>query len=57
MYKGDYFSGNRRVVLDFKEAGLNDQGPDGMTIDNDGNLWVACYNGAKVNYFLVQYIF
>lgn len=22
--------------------------PDGMTIDTDGNLWVACYEGSRV---------
>ena len=41
-------SGNRRTVLDFKEQGLTDDHPDGMTIDTDGNLWLAHYNGRKV---------
>lgn len=37
--------GNRRVVYRLEEAeGL----PDGMTLDADGRLWVACYNGGRV---------
>lgn len=37
--------GNRRVVYRMEEEeGL----PDGMTIDVDGHLWVACYNGGRV---------
>lgn len=39
---------NRRVVLDYTKAGLKDQVPDGMTIDTDGNLWVACFAGGQV---------
>ncbi|RVE75544.1 hypothetical protein OJAV_G00017790 [Oryzias javanicus] len=36
---------NRRVVYQMKEGeGL----PDGMAIDVDGRLWVACYNGGRV---------
>jgi len=38
---------NRRAVFDMaanKETGF----PDGMTIDTNGNLWVAIYNGNKV---------
>ena len=35
--------------MDYKAVGLTDDFPDGMTIDTDGNLWVANYNGAKVN--------
>ncbi|XP_059183810.1 regucalcin [Centropristis striata] len=37
--------GNRRVVYRMEEGeGL----PDGMTIDAEGRLWVACYNGGRV---------
>ncbi|XP_069191091.1 regucalcin-like [Procambarus clarkii] len=39
---------NQRVLLDFPAAGLKDQVPDGMTIDVDGNLWVACFGGGQV---------
>lgn len=35
---------NRRVVRHFDGMG----GPDGMTIDNDGNLWAAFFGGAAV---------
>ncbi|XP_073318808.1 regucalcin [Pagrus major] len=37
--------GNRRVVYRMEEGeGL----PDGMTLDIEGRLWVACYNGGRV---------
>ncbi|TKS65113.1 Regucalcin [Collichthys lucidus] len=37
--------GNRRVVYRMEEGeGL----PDGMTLDVDNRLWVACYNGGRV---------
>lgn len=37
--------GNRRVVYRMEEGeGL----PDGMTLDAEGRLWVACYNGGRV---------
>ncbi|KAM3585171.1 uncharacterized protein V6R79_009375 [Siganus canaliculatus] len=37
--------GNRRVVYRMEEGeGL----PDGMTVDADGRLWVACFNGGRV---------
>ncbi|XP_026217561.1 regucalcin isoform X3 [Anabas testudineus] len=37
--------GNRRVVYHMREKeGL----PDGLTVDADGRLWVACYNGGRV---------
>lgn len=39
---------NQRVLLDYESAGLKDQVPDGMTIDVDGNLWVACFGGGQV---------
>lgn len=39
------FLGNRRVVYRMEEGeGL----PDGMTVDVEGRLWVACYNGGRV---------
>ncbi|KAK8730704.1 hypothetical protein OTU49_007878, partial [Cherax quadricarinatus] len=39
---------NQRVLLNYPEAGLQDQRPDGMTTDVDGNLWVACFGGRQV---------
>ncbi|XP_012283418.1 regucalcin [Orussus abietinus] len=38
---------NRRTVFNFTEKGVNGV-PDGMTIDTNGNLWVACYGGYQV---------
>ncbi|XP_043928497.1 regucalcin [Protopterus annectens] len=36
---------NRRVLYKMEE----DEGiPDGMTIDSEGKLWLACYNGGRV---------
>ncbi|PSN29600.1 Regucalcin, partial [Blattella germanica] len=37
---------NRRKIFDLREHGIEGF-PDGMTIDNNGNLWVACYNGSQ----------
>ncbi|ODN03278.1 Regucalcin [Orchesella cincta] len=38
---------NRRTAFDFKANGV-DGIPDGMTIDANGNLWVAVFAGKKV---------
>ncbi|XP_044012644.1 regucalcin-like [Aphidius gifuensis] len=37
---------NKRVVFSFEENNLRGI-PDGMTIDTDGNLWIACNAGGK----------
>jgi sugar lactone lactonase YvrE len=37
---------NERIVVTIKEPGY---GPDGMTIDEEGMLWVAMWGGACVN--------
>lgn len=39
---------NRRPVLGYKAAGLQKDIPDGMCIDEAGNLWVANFYGKKV---------
>lgn len=39
------FQGNRRVVYRLWEG---EGVPDGLTVDADGRLWVACYNGGRV---------
>ncbi|KAG8224918.1 hypothetical protein J437_LFUL006277 [Ladona fulva] len=36
----------RRVILDFESNNITGS-PDGMTIDRDGNLWVACFGGSQ----------
>ncbi|XP_047537562.1 regucalcin-like [Vanessa atalanta] len=38
---------NRRVLFSFQANNVTGV-PDGMTIDRDGNLWVACYGGGLV---------
>lgn len=38
---------NRSVFYDFTTDNIPGV-PDGMTIDADGNLWIANYNGAQV---------
>jgi sugar lactone lactonase YvrE len=43
---GDMRARRRLVALD-AEAGT----PDGMTVDEEGNLWVACFGGASVRCF------
>ncbi|XP_014260079.1 regucalcin-like isoform X2 [Cimex lectularius] len=37
----------RRKFFAFEENNVRGV-PDGMTIDRDGNLWVACWNGSQV---------
>jgi sugar lactone lactonase YvrE len=48
-YRDDGSLGDRRVVVDIDEA---DGSPDGMTIDNDGALWVALWGGSQVRRYL-----
>ncbi|XP_022815254.1 regucalcin-like [Spodoptera litura] len=38
---------NRRTLFSYQANNVSGV-PDGMTIDTDGNLWVACFNGWKV---------
>lgn len=47
--------GNRRTLFDFQANNVTGV-PDGMTIDTDGNLWVACYDGGKVIFFIFQHL-
>lgn len=43
------FLANERIAIDFKINGKNPQFiPDGMTIDTEGNLYVAAFGGSKV---------
>jgi len=40
---------NQRTAVDFKDGTLDTHGyPDGMCIDQEGKIWVACYEGGKV---------
>ncbi|XP_059045627.1 regucalcin-like [Achroia grisella] len=38
---------NMKRIFDFKKKGVNGT-PDGMTIDTDGNLWVAVFDGSSI---------
>lgn len=38
---------NQKVIVDFKALGTLGL-PDGMTVDTEDKIWVACYDGAKV---------
>lgn len=44
---------NEKVVFDLKENNV-DGLPDGMTIDTDGNLWVACFYGSQVSLYIFK---
>lgn len=39
---------NKRIVFDFEKNNITEGVPDGMTIDTDGNLWIAVFNGHVV---------
>ena len=43
-----FILGNKRTLYDFKEKGTPGV-PDGMTIDTNGNLWVAQFVGDYVS--------
>ena len=56
LYAFDYFEGeisNQRVAMKFDEA-LN-QYPDGMTVDGDGCLWIAFWNGGCIRKYSPQF--
>lgn len=43
---------NQRTVVEFAEGTMPLYGlPDGMTIDNEGKIWVACFSSSKVHRF------
>ena len=45
-----FFLENERVCIDFGDPDSPDYlgAPDGMTIDTDDKIWVACFGGGKV---------
>jgi sugar lactone lactonase YvrE len=45
------FAANRRKVFNLAENGVAGH-PDGMTIDSEGNLWIASFDGSQVCIFL-----
>lgn len=41
--------GNQRVAVDFTKKSMQELGfPDGMAIDTEGMIWVACFGAGKV---------
>lgn len=50
------FIANRKVVFDLTAEKV-DGDPDGMTIDSDGNLWVACFNSNHVSFLIIIRLF
>lgn len=42
LTRDSFFSANPTVAFSFAKHGL-ESSPDGMTIDTDGNLWVAAF--------------
>lgn len=43
------YVGNARVAVDFADESKQLTGfPDGMAIDVDGNIWVACFLGGDI---------
>lgn len=46
-------SGNLRVIVNYTKEGIPG-GPDSMTVDKEGYLWIAIIDGAsRVRYHLV----
>jgi len=49
------FAANQRTAVDFGEGTADTLGfPDGMCIDQEGKIWVACYGVGKVIRFDVE---
>ncbi|XP_046389173.1 regucalcin [Ischnura elegans] len=44
---GKLDTASRRTVFDFQKNGIKGV-PDGLTMDTEGKLWVACFNGYQV---------
>lgn len=40
--------GNERVVFKLEVYGNPQAFPDGMTIDTEGKLWIACFHAGRV---------
>jgi sugar lactone lactonase YvrE len=43
-----FISANRGTAFDFEQNDVEGI-PDGMAIDTEGNLWVACFSGGQVS--------
>ncbi len=56
LYLFDYFEGeisNQRVAIEFDSAA--NEFPDGMTVDSEGNLWIAFWNGSCIRKFSPEF--
>ena len=42
-----FFKANRTRIFTFDDHSVPGA-PDGMTIDTDGNLWIACFSGGRI---------
>lgn len=49
-YTYDMDTGKIRNPSVIYKAEEKDGGPDGMTVDTEGNLWIACWGGSQVIY-------
>jgi sugar lactone lactonase YvrE len=47
-----FFLAKRRTVFDFELNGLGGF-PDGMAIDTEGKLWVACFGESRVRVIML----
>lgn len=54
-----FLTAGRRTILDITGYGYEDAVPDGMTIDSQGNLWIALMFGGTVScklfYFFLNF--
>lgn len=44
------YAGGKRIIIEISAYGYDESIPDGMTIDSNGNLWVALMFGGTVSY-------
>lgn len=51
-----FFIANKKIVFDFLKNNIPGL-PDGMTIDTNGNLWVAVYGGGGVSIFTYNFYY
>lgn len=48
MTNESFVAANRKVILDFRKAGIPGV-PDGMAVDSEDKLWVTSFNGHQVS--------
>lgn len=52
---GCYILANKRIAFDMNKTNLIGV-PDGMTVDADGNLWIALFGGNQVSMQRVRHL-